>query len=73
MLQRVVIFGTYKFNRERLSYIYDLHYKTVMEYFKDRPESLLAIDICGGEGWEKLCPFLKLPLRKAPFQLKSKD
>ncbi|MCP2729838.1 sulfotransferase family protein [Limnofasciculus baicalensis] len=73
ILQRVAIFGTYKFNRERLSYIYDLHYKTVMEYFKDRPESLLIIDICGGEGWEKLCPFFKSPLVDAPFPFKSKD
>ncbi len=73
MLQRVAIFGTYKFNRERLSYIYDLHYKTVIEYFKDKPEALLVIDICGGEGWEKLCPFFKLPMMDAPFPLKIKD
>ncbi len=72
MLQRIAIFGTYKFNRDRLSYIYDLHYKMVIEYFKDKPESLLIIDICRGEGWEKLCPFFKLPLMKAPFPFKIK-
>ncbi|HBW88441.1 MAG TPA: hypothetical protein DEG17_06060 [Cyanobacteria bacterium UBA11149] len=73
MLQRIAIFGTYKFNRERLSYIYDLHYQMVREYFKDRPESLLVMDICGGEGWEKLCPFFKLPLVDVPFPFKNKD
>lgn len=39
----------------------------ILEYFKDRPEDLLVIDICNGEGWEKLCPFLGLPLRTEPF------
>ena len=73
ILPRIAMFGTYKFNRERLSYIYDLHYKMVTEYFKDRPESLLVIDISGGEGWEKLCPFFKLPLMDEPFPFKSKD
>lgn len=70
-LQRVAIFGTYQFNRERLSYIYDLHYKMVREYFKDRPESLLEIDICGGEGWEKLCPFFDLPVLDQAFPSKN--
>ena len=71
MLQRVAIFGTYQFNRERLSYIYDLHYQMVKEYFKDRPESLLVINICGGEGWEKICPFFESPVLDRPFPRKN--
>ncbi|HBB31674.1 MAG TPA: hypothetical protein DDZ80_12285 [Cyanobacteria bacterium UBA8803] len=73
MLLRVAVFGIYKFNRERLSYVYDLHYKNVMEYFKDRPESLLVINICAGERWEKLCPFFNLPVLDEPFPWKNSN
>jgi len=34
------------------------HNREVMEYFKDRSEQLLALNITAGEGWTKLCPFL---------------
>ncbi|MCP2730882.1 sulfotransferase family protein [Limnofasciculus baicalensis] len=64
---RSAVYGTYYFNAERLSYIYDLHYKNVTDYFKDRPESLLVINITQGEGWEKLCPFFDLSVRDDPF------
>ncbi len=64
---RAAVYGSYIFNRERMSYIYDLHYKNVTEYFKDRPESLLIMNITAGEGWEKLCPFLHRPILGEPF------
>lgn len=37
-------------------------------YFKNRPKDFLVIDVCKGEGWEKLCPFLgkKVPDKKFP-------
>ncbi len=60
MHARIDIFGTYKFHAERCLYVYRLHRKNVLEYFKDRPQDLLVLDICGGDGWEKLCPFLEL-------------
>ena len=41
--------------------------ENILMYFQDRPEDLLVIDICGGEGWEKLCPFLDLPTRNDLF------
>ncbi len=66
-LLRLAVYGTYVFNKERLSYVYDLHYRNVIEYFKARPDSLLVINICGGESWNKLCPFLNLPLLNEPF------
>jgi hypothetical protein len=71
-LLRVATYGSYSFNEERFSYIYDLHYKNVNEYFKWRPESLLIINIFEGEGWDKLCPFLKEPILDKPFPLMSK-
>ncbi|MGB3295829.1 MAG: sulfotransferase family protein [Phormidesmis sp.] len=39
----------------------------VLTYFKTRPSQLLVLDICGGEGWEKLCQFLDLPIPNKPF------
>ena len=58
MLTRVQVFGTYQFNAERCAFVYQLHYKNALEYFKNRPNDLLIMDITGGDGWEKLCPFL---------------
>lgn len=34
------------------------HNRDVMEYFQDRPDDLLVMNITEGDGWEKLCPFL---------------
>jgi hypothetical protein len=41
-------------------------------YFKDRPKDLLWLDIPSGQGWEKLCPFLGLPVRYDPFPWKNR-
>ncbi len=70
---RVAAYGTYAFNEERLSYVYDLHYKNVIEYFKERPESLLIINIYAGESWENLCPFLNQPVLDKPFPWRDKN
>jgi hypothetical protein len=74
-LLRVAVYGSYSFNEERFSYVYELHYKNVIEYFKGRPESLLVINICEGEGWNKLCPFLKAPIldKHFPFMSRKSD
>ena len=43
------------------------HYKEVYDYFKDRKEDLLVMDIPKGDGWEKLCCFLDKPIPKKAF------
>lgn len=55
---RLEIFGTYHFHAERCRYVYETHYKNAIDYFRDRPDSLLVLDICGGDGWSTLCEFL---------------
>jgi len=70
---RVAVYGTYTFNKERFSSIYDFHYKNVIEYFISRPESLLIINIFEGDGWEKLCPFLNQPVLDKLFPLRDKN
>ncbi len=41
------------------------------EYFKGRPDDLLILDICGGDGWEKLCNFLSLPIPSVDFPFEN--
>lgn len=61
------VYGTLKFNKNRFSYIYDTHLKNVCDYFRDRPDDLLVINICEGESWEKLCSFLGKAVPDQPF------
>jgi hypothetical protein len=47
-------------------------YDDVFEYFGDRPEDLLVLDIPAGDGWEKLCPFLGRSLPSEPFPFENR-
>lgn len=51
----------YNPNFEAWSDEFDDRHKNVLEYFKDRPNDLLIIDIPSGDGWEKLCEFFNKP------------
>lgn len=69
---RTAVYGIYSFDKQQFSNVYDLHYKNVIEYFTNRPESLLILNIYAGEGWEKLCKFLNSPVLDKPFPLMDK-
>lgn len=43
-----------------------------LNFFKSCPDSLLMLDICAGEGWEKLCSFLQKPIPEKPFPNSNK-
>ena len=60
-------YGAIEFSRERFSYVYDTHARNIRDYFRERPGDLLVMDICAGEGWEQLCPFLGLAAPPRPF------
>jgi hypothetical protein len=47
---------------------YERHNQEVLEYFRDRPQDLLVLQITEGDGWERLCPFLghEAPAREFP-------
>lgn len=72
---KTVVFRCLVFNEQRFSDAYKDHQQGVVDYFKDRPDDLLVIDICGGEGWEPLCGFLnkKKPEIIFPHRNESKD
>ena len=42
-------------------------YGKIKKYFKNRPDDLLVMNICDGEGWEILCPFLGKDIPDVPF------
>jgi len=64
---RLRVYGIDHFDRNALGRAYDQHVDNVSQHFKDRDQSLLLFDICGGEGFEKLCPFLGKPIPTQPF------
>ncbi|MFA5883433.1 MAG: sulfotransferase [Acidimicrobiia bacterium] len=57
----------YADRREALVAEYEQRNAAIRELFADQPQRFLTIDVCGGEGWEKLCPFLGLRIPDAPF------
>ncbi len=46
---------------------YKKHYKEVEEFFQDKQNEILRMNIIEGDGWEKLCPFLGVPIPNKPF------
>ncbi len=49
--------GLTHFSEETFLKCYKEHNQKVKDFFKNRG-NLLIMDICNGDGWEKLCPFL---------------
>ena len=68
-------YGCVYFNEKRFNYVYETHFKNTLRYFRDRPNDLLVMDVCGGDGWDILCPFLdkQKPKEDFPHENKWKD
>ncbi len=43
------------------------HHEGVRRHFAQRPDDLLELDICGGQGWPELCAFLGVPIPTVPW------
>ena len=39
----------------------------VYQYFSERPDDLLVMNVSAGDGWETLCPFLEKTIPEVPF------
>ncbi len=48
------------------------HTKRVLDFFKDKPDELLVLDICDGDEYEKLCPFLGIDIPDESFPHRHK-
>jgi hypothetical protein len=64
---RLDVYGTESFDAECFRAARRRHEREVETYFRRRPQDLLVMDICAGDGWERLCPFLGLPPPEGPF------
>ena len=53
--------------RSKLTERYFHTKKEIKDFFKDKPNCYLEIDIIGGEGWEVLCNFLGKNIPNVPF------
>jgi hypothetical protein len=65
---RTSVYGVITFNRSIMISRWGMHHTAVENYFKGR-DNLLVMDICGGDGWEKLCPFLGKDIPDVEFPL----
>lgn len=61
------LYGTANFDTESFSAAYDAYTAGVLRYFNGRPQDLLVINICGGERWSKLAPFLGRGMPRTAF------
>ena len=50
---------------------FERHNRRVQDYFNDRPQQLLTINIIAGDGWAPLCSFLNKPVPNKPFPRKN--
>lgn len=66
-INRKRVYGSVGFDAERFRKVYIAHEARVRKHFADRPGKLLVLNVCAGEGYEKLCPFLGLPVVDKPF------
>lgn len=72
IMRRMLLYETVVFDKEKFVETYYRHHEDVRRYFAGRPDDLLEMDITKGDGWEKLCPFLELPIPDQPFRNANK-
>jgi len=56
------VYGSADFDEEKYRAAYIKHEKEVTNHFKGNMNNLLVMNICEGDGWEKLCPFIEQPI-----------
>ncbi len=61
------VYGTALYRRDLFDDAYDAHYAAVVNYFEHRPNQLLRMKVCAGDGWEALCAHLGLDIPLIPF------
>lgn len=64
---RYHLYGSCCFDRDKFEKNYWKHQDDVVIHFTDRIGKLLIMDICGGDGWEVLCPFLGIDVPSIKF------
>jgi len=60
------MYGSSRYEEQSFRDAYQKHNAEVIEYFEGR-DNFLVIDICAGDSWEKLCPFLGIAVPTVQF------
>ncbi len=64
----IQLYETASFDADLFAAGYRRHETRVRDYFRDRPEDFLIMDICAEiDGWPELCGFLGRPIPGEPF------
>lgn len=61
------LYGRADFDRKAFAATYDEYHARVAHYFRDRPADLLRLNVCAGEGWTSLAPFVGASVPTEPF------
>lgn len=61
------------YNKEILINHYKNHNRAIMEYFKDRPDDLLVLNVTEDGAYQKLCGFLGVKSEKTVFPWENKS
>jgi hypothetical protein len=64
---RRAVYGIETFDEAVFLRVYREHVERILHYFAGRPGKLLVLNVCAGEGYERLCPFLNLSVRDEAF------
>lgn len=67
LLTHYYVYGTLEYKPEKLLAGFDQYNQEVLNYFSDRPNDLLVMDIFNGDGWQQLCDFLGKPVPTVEF------
>lgn len=63
MSHHLITYGSYLFNKDRFSFVYDNHARMVKDFFKNREEDLLTISVTNDKNYVyKICDFLNIPV-----------
>jgi hypothetical protein len=54
-------------NKTKIMDYYCAHNQRVISFFAEHDADFITFDMPGGDGWEKLCHFLKKPVPDSPF------
>lgn len=67
--RRMAIYECVGYDKNTLTQSFHRHHADIRRYFADRPDDLLVMSIANGEGWDALCPFLRLSAPGVPFPM----
>ncbi|MEO0899686.1 MAG: sulfotransferase family protein [Bacteroidota bacterium] len=59
--------GVPRDNKENAIKVFSQHNREVKEYFSNRPEDLLVLNLAEDNNWEKLCQHVDKPIPAIPF------